>query len=231
MNNKRKNYEFSFIKKIFLFFITLTAILYSLSTSIDRVTKDKEYYFNYSKDNNLQEYVGENQDKMNEMYSSLIDYIYEGDEAIIDEYFNEKEVMHMSDVHKLFKLNSFIALISSIVLLVFSIYVLIFILKDKDKNIIATTFVYIRKYFFVILSIFILLMIIISFDFNSAFIKFHELFFDNDLWLLDPRTDIMIRMLPQDFFMKMAIRIGLRFGIYLIIDYILISSIIKLYKE
>lgn len=37
-------------------------------------------------------------------------------------------------------------------------------------------------------------------DFEAPFILFHHLFFTNDLWLLDPRTDFMIRMLPQEFF-------------------------------
>ena len=36
--------------------------------------------------------------------------------------------------------------------------------------------------------------------FDALFIRFHRLFFTNDLWLMDPRTDAMIRMLPEDFF-------------------------------
>jgi len=44
--------------------------------------------------------------------------------------------------------------------------------------------------------------------FNRAFILFHKLFFSNDLWLLDPKTDLMIRMLPEGYFMDIAIRIG-----------------------
>lgn len=37
-------------------------------------------------------------------------------------------------------------------------------------------------------------------DFNKAFIAFHHLFFTNDLWLMDPATDLMIRLLPEEFF-------------------------------
>ena len=37
-------------------------------------------------------------------------------------------------------------------------------------------------------------------DFNSFWIQFHMLFFNNDLWLLDPRTSRMINMLPSEFF-------------------------------
>ena len=42
-------------------------------------------------------------------------------------------------------------------------------------------------------------------DFNAAFIKFHEIFFDNDLWLLDLRTDVLIQMFPEEFFNEMAV--------------------------
>lgn len=45
-------------------------------------------------------------------------------------------------------------------------------------------------------------------DFDRAFVLFHALFFPGkDNWLFDPRTDEIIRILPQDFFMNCAILI------------------------
>ena len=49
-------------------------------------------------------------------------------------------------------------------------------------------------------------------DFNGAFTAFHHMLFTNDLWLLDPATDRMIRMFPEPFFIDIAARIGLRIG-------------------
>ena len=43
-----------------------------------------------------------------------------------------------------------------------------------------------------------------GFNFDALFLRFHELMFSNDLWLLDPRTDAMIRMYPAPFFERMA---------------------------
>lgn len=37
-------------------------------------------------------------------------------------------------------------------------------------------------------------------DFNSLFTLFHRLAFTNELWLLDPRTSVMINMMPTAFF-------------------------------
>ena len=33
--------------------------------------------------------------------------------------------------------------------------------------------------------------------FEALFVRFHEIFFTNDLWLMNPETDILIRMMPQ----------------------------------
>lgn len=47
-------------------------------------------------------------------------------------------------------------------------------------------------------------------DFNSAFTAMHHLLFSNDLWLMDPRTDLMIRMLPERFFVSIGIKLAVR---------------------
>ena len=47
-------------------------------------------------------------------------------------------------------------------------------------------------------------------DFNAAFTFFHRLLFTNDLWLLDPATDLLIRICPSSMFANMGLRIALR---------------------
>lgn len=47
-------------------------------------------------------------------------------------------------------------------------------------------------------------------DFSGAFTFFHHLLFANDLWLLDPRTDLLIRICPSSMFASMGLRIGAR---------------------
>lgn len=44
-------------------------------------------------------------------------------------------------------------------------------------------------------------------DFDGLFITFHRVAFTNDGWLLDPRTDLLIRLMPTDFFTDLALRI------------------------
>ena len=45
-------------------------------------------------------------------------------------------------------------------------------------------------------------------DFGRLFILFHQISFSNDLWLLDPRTDLLIRLMPTSFFTTYAAILG-----------------------
>lgn len=47
-------------------------------------------------------------------------------------------------------------------------------------------------------------------NFDAAFTFFHHLLFTNDLWLLDPATDLLIRICPQSMFAEMGLRIARR---------------------
>ncbi|MBN2898799.1 MAG: TIGR01906 family membrane protein [Clostridia bacterium] len=49
-------------------------------------------------------------------------------------------------------------------------------------------------------------------DFTTYFIKFHELVFTNDLWVLDPNTSRMIQLLPEVFFRDVVILTVLGYG-------------------
>ena len=43
-------------------------------------------------------------------------------------------------------------------------------------------------------------------DFEGLFVTFHRVAFTNDGWLLNPGTDMLIRLMPVDFFISLGIR-------------------------
>ncbi|MCL5958828.1 MAG: TIGR01906 family membrane protein [Chloroflexi bacterium] len=45
-------------------------------------------------------------------------------------------------------------------------------------------------------------------DFSDLFLMFHLVSFTNDLWMLDPRTDYLIRMFPSQFFFEAALTLA-----------------------
>ena len=64
--------------------------------------------------------------------------------------------------------------------------------------------------FFAVLAV---LAGIIATDFNKYFIIFHHIFFNNDLWMLNPDTDLLINIVPEPFFMDTAARIAATYGV------------------
>ena len=48
--------------------------------------------------------------------------------------------------------------------------------------------------------------------FNGLFVTFHKVAFRNDGWLLNPKTDLLIRLMPISFFVRLGLRGLLRFA-------------------
>ncbi len=59
------------------------------------------------------------------------------------------------------------------------------------------------------LSLITVIGILSAVDFGRLFVAFHLVSFSNDLWLLDPSRDMLIRMFPQGFFMDATMLIAL----------------------
>ena len=68
-------------------------------------------------------------------------------------------------------------------------------------------------------------------DFNSAFDFFHKLLFTNDLWLLDPETDLLIRICPASMFAGLGLRIGAWTAGILLGVPALMTMLMKLYER
>jgi integral membrane protein (TIGR01906 family) len=45
-------------------------------------------------------------------------------------------------------------------------------------------------------------------DFDALWTRFHQVAFRNDLWLLDPRTDYLIMLFPEPFWLAATIRMA-----------------------
>ena len=140
------------------------------------------------------------------------------------EFFNDREKAHMVDVLKMF-LNGLLLRRIGIVFMIFAIGILI-AAKGDWKSILPKSFLIGTGSF---LGVTAVLGIAFMTNFNKYFIMFHHLFFDNDLWLLDPATDLMIRMLPEGFFLDMVARIGKIF--LLMIGVMLLISAIMTFKN
>lgn len=142
-------------------------------------------------------------------------------EGRVQDFFNEQDRLHMKDVQDLFIGGLWMRRVSVVVIIVAA---LIFWKKKSNWKIFLPD-VY-HKTLAVLGVVVAVLGFLIAQNFGKCFVIFHHIFFDNDLWIFDPSTDYMIRMLPEGFFYDIVIRIGSVFIVLLILS-LVISIIVR----
>lgn len=123
------------------------------------------------------------------------------------DFFNEQDRFHMGEVRGLFigGLNIRTGALASAVLCL----LLLILTKADLKKVIPAGY---QAALAVTAAALLFLGIACAVDFNAVFVRFHHIFFDNDLWIFDPAEDYMIRMLPEGLFFDFVVRIGCIFA-------------------
>lgn len=195
-----------FLAVLMVIAVSLTFLVFS----IERNAYNEDYFINKYKEHGIETVTGKSMEELKPITEKLILYLKGGENDLLRPHFNEIEILHMEDVRDLFDLARMIKYIG-IAIIILGVY---YFYKNKEILYMAKTFLY------GLLSNHILLLIIgfLAYrDFNKYFTYFHHIFFTNDLWILDPSTDLMIQMLPEEFFSGMAINIMVTFLVYLAI--------------
>lgn len=192
-----------------------------LSTSIEVNSYNKDFFQASYEKNKVVEITNLSMDELMDITDNIIVYLKnEGGNDLLEPYFNQREILHMEDVQKLYIINRWIRNIGILLLALITFSYI----KNKEvfqmgKNIFNGIF---------IIYIFLgFLAISYILNFQKSFLFFHKIFFRNDLWILDPRRDLMIKMLPENFFMEMARNIFFLYVFSLILVQILGFIIIK----
>lgn len=126
---------------------------------------------------------------LNYRYDDLEFGVDENDDSVI---MRQTELDHMVDVKNLYTGLRVTALCSLFIAVSLS-----YILYKKDRDELYKTYKYM---FYGPVAFIVFLGGAMIIDFNRAFTIFHQLFFTNDDWILYS-TDVLILMLPQDFWM------------------------------
>jgi integral membrane protein (TIGR01906 family) len=117
------------------------------------------------------------------------------------EFFNNREKSHMVDVLGLFN-NARIMKNAAITLFIISL-----LLSLANRS--AAIFFKMAGLGVVTLSaVTIAVFGVIAVNFDRAFTLFHQIFFNNDLWILDPGTDLLVNIVPTGFFVDISLVVG-----------------------
>ncbi|MFN0070095.1 MAG: TIGR01906 family membrane protein [Chloroflexota bacterium] len=118
--------------------------------------------------------------------------------------FNDREVEHMADVRSLMTLFFRLQPVAGAILFGGIVLALLVFRRDAMGIIQALMFTGVGATLVLAGLIGALSML----DFNSLFLQFHMLSFSNDLWQLDPRTDYLLILYPEPFWLDTTLRIA-----------------------
>ncbi len=215
----------------FLMFVALVALTLScVALRVNHISKEEHTYLDlFNKYANTQ-----NNGVEKSMYASLATALtsyFKGEISspqclviannIETQAFKAHELVHLEDVQKLFLLIQKIGYISLAVF--FSVlFIFLFSFFYKKSAFLRTNLAKIyRQAFLCFLCLIACLLLWAICNFDGFFITLHKVFFTNDLWLLNPNTDLLIQLMPTVFFIQMAQKIVLTSFVPLMMLYIL----------
>lgn len=147
----------------------------------------------------ISETSGYSAEEIKQNYDALIDYnnlFFSGKLEFPTMKMSDSARIHFEDVKKVFTLFE----IGMLVALPVAAAMIIIMHKRKSCGYLAMTAA-------LTVGIPAVLGLLIALDWQSFFVRFHEIVFRNDYWLFDPQEDPVITILPDAFFMHCAILI------------------------
>lgn len=122
---------------------------------------------------------------------NVVSYLKFG-QNLSENYFSPQAITHLADVKNLF---DFVKALNAI--FIFAVFSLAFYLIRQNKFMLLKKGLILGILFTTLVLLLIFISALINFDF--AFLIFHKLLFNNDLWLFDP-ADNLVNLFSQDFF-------------------------------
>lgn len=194
------------------------------------------YYYNQFVELEVHKRIGIDQSTLKAVTSALVDYIDTGSGNIEMEadvkgdslvFYNAKERHHLHDIYVLVKSGRTIWFSLNILMLL-SLYLLSKLDKSNFLNNLLKTF---KISVYITVGLLLGLVALYFIDFDWAFRKFHEIFFTNDLWLLDPRTDRLIQLMPLKFFIDFTAQWLLSTSAIMVLFALLGFAVPKIYQK
>ncbi len=202
-------------EKIIIFISAAALVVMLLLTCVSQAVFGNMNYFRKEFEKyNVTRNIDMEMDDIMYVMDELMDYLH-GDREDLEEivtevngetrdFFTEREKTHMADCKVLFDGGFAIRKGAAVV---FAALTLLLVFKKKFS--LRRFLKYAALFSVIIAAAAGILAVAASIDFNGCFIVFHELFFNNDLWILDPAEDLIINILVEPFFADMALKIAL----------------------
>jgi integral membrane protein (TIGR01906 family) len=184
---------------IFVFFLSIIISLTIIAAAVKFTLNFKPLYHLDIKLLNIAETSGYGVDEIKANYDALIGYLrtsYKGELNFPTFEMSEQGRIHFVDVKNIFVFLDYLIVVGLFISVVG-------ILISLGKR----SFSYLKGSALSLILLPLLLAAPFAVNFDATFTAFHKLFFRNDYWIFDPKTDPVINILPQEFFLHSALLI------------------------
>lgn len=195
------------LKKIYYVVLSvLTGLLLTIISFImvfETYALSEAFYIEGFKAYEVKDIVNISEDDLEQVTHEMVTYLNDrsGDlhvmvtiDGVSTEYFNAKEQAHLTDIMNLIRHGREVLQLLK--------YMLLGLLVMHVSVPMSKRFNFFKYSVFWAIGFLAILGLSYFMDFNSAFIKFHEMLFYNDLWMLDITKDRLLQMMPLEFFMR-----------------------------
>lgn len=180
-------------------FLSIMLMIFIISFAVVFTVFFKQlYYFDISY-LNIDLSSGMSIETIKENYNVLIDYqsiFYQGTLKLPDFVMSTSGRIHFQEVKVIFETIQITTIVSGLIV----VPMVIKRLKEKEYR-------FFKLAGMLTIVIPAMLGFVVALDFDSAFVLFHKIVFRNDFWIFDYRSDPVIRILPETFFMHCFILI------------------------
>lgn len=184
-------------KNIFLILFCISLFLFVVIFSVKIVLNFKALYYFDIKYLNIEKYTTLSKEEIKSLYDYLVYYVNSTNPIEFKPQllpFSKEGITHFLEVKNLFiRLNTILFICT--ILIICSIC---YGCKYKD-------FSFLKWCSNLLLSICLLIIGAFTINFDKCFTFMHKLLFNNNYWLLDPKTDPVINILPEEYFYHCAL--------------------------
>lgn len=182
---------------LFSFYLLISSVVFSviLTLNISPVL-----YSLFIKLNKTPNYNNLSSEEILNDYNNIIHYLNSPQEEVLK--FKNFKISPIGEFHFL-EVKEIFSSIYLIGLACLILGIILFLTSKKFK--LKIPFKTFNIFFYEVLFIFLSLILSFYLNFSKVFTLFHKIFFNNNYWIFDPKKDPIINVLPESYFLFLAI--------------------------
>ncbi|MCX0370632.1 TIGR01906 family membrane protein [Clostridium perfringens] len=182
---------------LFSFYLLISSVVFSVIVTLNI---SPILYSLFIKLNKIPNYNNLSSEEILNDYNNIIHYLNSPQEEVLK--FKNFKISPIGEFHFL-EVKEIFSSLYLICLACLILGIILFILLKKFK--LKISLKAFNIFFYEVLFIFLSLILGFYLNFSKIFTLFHKIFFNNDYWIFDPKKDPIINVLPESYFLFLAV--------------------------